>query len=116
MHETRRARELRRAETAAEARIWQRLRGRNLKGYKFVRQLPIGPYFADFACREEKLIVEIDGATHGTDEEIRRDERRSAFLEEFGYRIIRFINYEVCENLDGVMETILAALERRTIL
>ncbi len=62
------------------------------------------------------VIVEVDGATHGTDEEVQRDEVRTAFLIRAGYRVIRFTNIEVCENLDGVLETILTALERRSTL
>ncbi len=62
--ETRRARTLRKEAPSAEARLWQRLRNRKLKDFKFVRQFPIGLYFADFACCEELLIVEVDGATH----------------------------------------------------
>jgi very-short-patch-repair endonuclease len=85
-----------------------------LKGFKFVRQVSIGPYFADFVCREQKLVVELDGATHGTSAEIERDERRSAFLADQGYRVIRFTNAEVSEAPESVVETILAALERRT--
>jgi very-short-patch-repair endonuclease len=113
LHETRRARELRHGQTAAEERLWRRLRGRKLSGFKFVRQEPIGPYFGDFVCREEKLVVEIDGATHGTGVEIERDERRSAFLAKLGFRVIRFGNAEVFDAPDSVVETILAALERR---
>jgi very-short-patch-repair endonuclease len=78
--------------------------------------MPIGPYFADFSCRDEMLIVEVDGATHGTDEEVRRDEARTAFLIRHGYHVIRFTNAEVFENLDGVLETILAVLDGRTTL
>ena len=66
--ETRRARELRRLSPAAERILWARLKNRGLGGVKFVRSEPIGPYFADFACRSAKLIVEIDGATHSTDD------------------------------------------------
>ncbi len=110
--EARRARELRRSETNAEASLWRRLRGRGLCGLKFVRQEPIGPYFADFACREQKLIVEIDGATHSTDEELRKDAARTVFLCERGYRVVRFTNEEVYRNLDSVLETILARLEK----
>ncbi len=80
IHEAKRARELRRAETSAEAKLWARLRSRRLSGLKFVRQLPIGPYFADFVCREEMLIVDVDGATHGTADEIEADTRRTAAL------------------------------------
>jgi very-short-patch-repair endonuclease len=108
--ETRRARAFRKDQTAAEPLVWRALRGRSLSGFKFVRQAPVGPYFADFACREEKLIVEIDGATHSTDAEQLRDNRRSEFLHAQGYRIVRVTNEDVYRNLDGVPETILAQL------
>lgn len=114
LHETKRARTLRREQTAAEAQLWQHLRGRRLNGFKFVRQEPIGSYFADFVCREQKLVVELDGATHGTDIEIKRDERRSGDLADQGYRVIRFTNAEVFEAPESVVETILVALQRRT--
>jgi very-short-patch-repair endonuclease len=116
IHEIRRARELRRQQTAAEERLWGRLRGRKLKGFKFARQAPLGPYFGDFVCRECKLVIELDGATHGTEAEIERDERRSAYLANQGYRILRFTNAEMFETADSVIETILAALEQRTTL
>ena len=79
-----------------------------------MRQEPIGPYFADFCCREEKLVIEIDGATHSTEAELARDSSREAFLVSRGYRVLRFRNAEVYEEMDGVMETVLAALEERT--
>ncbi len=93
-----------------------RLRARGLNGFKFVRQEPIGPYFVDFVCREAKLVVEVDGATHSTDDEIRGDERRASFLRAQGYRITRVGNDDVYRNLDGAMETILAAIEGRSSL
>jgi very-short-patch-repair endonuclease len=108
--ETRRARLLRGDQTRAEALLWRALRGRGLGGFKFVRQEPIGPYFADFVCRDQRLIVEIDGATHSTDEELRHDARRTEFLLEQRYRIVRFNNEDIYRNLDGVLETILASL------
>lgn len=108
--EPRRARKLRREQTEAERRLWQKLRDRRLGGFKFVRQEPIGPYFADFVCRERALVVEIDGATHSTDDELAYDARRTAFLEREGFRVLRATNAEIYENLDGVLETILAAL------
>jgi very-short-patch-repair endonuclease len=80
--ETRRARSLRRTQTPAEARLWSKLRNRGLAGHKFVRQEPVGPYFADFLCRERALIVEVDGAAHSTSEELTQDARRTRFLEE----------------------------------
>ena len=106
------ARELRDGSTSAERILWQRLRNRSLAGFKFVRQAPIGPYIADFLCRETKLVVEIDGATHSTDEEIASDNRRTRFLEEQGFCIIRFTNEAVFESSDGVLEAILARLEK----
>ena len=116
IEEHRRARALRQASTSAEGRLWRSIRGRGLKGHKFVRQEPIGPYFVDFVCRVEKLVVEVDGATHGTAEEVVHDRRRTAFLEENGYRVIRVQNADVYENLAGVLEVILSALERRSTL
>ena len=75
-----RARELRRADIPAEARLWSHLRGRRLQSFKFVRQAPIGPYIVDFLCREVRFIVEVDGATHSEDHEIAYDRRRDAYL------------------------------------
>jgi very-short-patch-repair endonuclease len=111
--ETRRARDLREGQTRAEALVWRALRGRALAGFKFVRQEVIGPYFADFACRAERLVVEIDGATHATDEELQRDTHRTEGLRSHGYEVLRFTNDDVYRNVDGVLATILARLERR---
>jgi very-short-patch-repair endonuclease len=110
--ETRRARSLRRNSTNAERTLWQHLKGRNLAGFKFVRQEQIGPYIVDFLCRETKLIIEIDGATHSTDEEIAADAHRTRFLEGLGFRIIRFTNEAVFESAEGVLQIILAELQK----
>jgi len=107
-----RARSLRKSDTAAEQRLWEALRSRRLAGLKFVRQLPVGPYTADFVCRARKLIVEVDGDTHSTDGELAHDIRRTAALEQAGYCVIRVWNAEVRENLEGVLETIRLAAER----
>ena len=107
---TSRARQLRREQTSAEQRLWSALRNRQLGGFKFSRQVPIGPYFADFVCRERRLIVEVDGATHGESDEIVRDRWRSDFLLQQGYRLVRVQNIDVYEALSGVCDTILAAL------
>jgi very-short-patch-repair endonuclease len=80
---------LRKSETPAEIKLWQALRARRLGNYKFVRQLSIEPYFADFACRAEKLIIEVDGATHSSVAEIEYDNARTAFLEVRGWRVHR---------------------------
>jgi very-short-patch-repair endonuclease len=104
---TTRARNLRRASTDAEARLWNRLRSRSLNGHKFVRQEPVGPYVVDFICRAERLILEVDGGQHATDP---RDAVREQWLVDHRCRILRFWNNDVLQNIDGVLETIAAAL------
>jgi very-short-patch-repair endonuclease len=108
---TARARELRQVGPDAERRLWTALRARQLGGCKFVRQEPIGPFFADFVCREHKLIVEIDGATHSTPQELTSDALREAQLNALGYRLLRINNQDVYENMDGVLESILLELQ-----
>ena len=110
LFESRRSRDLRRNPASAEQKLWRKLRNRQLCGVKFVRQEPIGPFFVDFVCRERKLIVEVDGATHSTPEELAGDAMRTEFLQDEGYRIVRVANDEVFHNIDGVCETILNAL------
>jgi very-short-patch-repair endonuclease len=102
-----RAQSLRRNATDAEMKIWFAVRDRRLAGYKFVRQEPIGPYIADFVCREAKLIIELDGGQHNESE---RDQRRDLFLISEGYRVLRFWNTDVLTNMHGVLQTILASL------
>jgi very-short-patch-repair endonuclease len=99
-----RARTLRQNPTEAERRIWQILRSRQMNGYKFRRQVPIGRYIADFVCHEVRLIVEIDGGQH--DRSSPQEAGRSRFLEHEGYRLLRLWNNEVLANLDGVHQTI----------
>jgi len=98
--------------TEAERRLWQILRSHQNDGYKFRRQVPISRYIADFTCHEARLIVEIDGGQH--DRSSPQEAERSAFLQNEGYRILRFWNNEVLENLDGVHATITAELDRIT--
>jgi very-short-patch-repair endonuclease len=105
---TARAQTLRAALTDAERKLWHRLRNRCLNGAKFVRQAPVGPYFADFACRESKLIVELDGSQHA---DSAYDAKRDAFLVSQGYSILRFWNDDALRAIESVCETILAALE-----
>ena len=107
---TNRARVLRSARARAEARIWAKLRNRQLGGYKFVRQAPIGPHYVDFACREQRVVVEIDGATHGDDAQLKADAEREQALAKLGYRVFRATNHDVYTNLDGVLDTLLAFL------
>ncbi len=108
-----RARALRKDDTEAERRLWEELRGRRLNGFKFVRQLPIGPYFADFACRAAKLVVEVDGATHGRADEVQHDATRTQFLQEQGWKVLRVWNADVFTQRNAVCDTILMALEKR---
>jgi very-short-patch-repair endonuclease len=83
------------------------LRNRQLNGLKFVRQYSIGPYFVDFVCRERMIIVEIDGATHSTEQELSYDAKRADYLREQGYRIFCANNGDVYENLSGVLTALL---------
>lgn len=105
---TNRSRVLRSKETSAEAQMWAELRDRRLNGLKFVRQMPVGPYFTDFACRQKKIIVEVDGGTHSTTDEKAADQKRTAFLKQEGYHVYRVHNSEIYENIDGVMEALSA--------
>jgi very-short-patch-repair endonuclease len=107
-----RARTLRHNMTEAERRVWQILRSHGMNGYKFRRQVPIGRYIADFACHEARLIVEIDGGQH--DRSSPQEAERSGFLQNEGYRILRFWNNEVLANPDGVHATIADELGRIT--
>jgi primosomal protein N' (replication factor Y) len=104
----RNARNLRMNMTDAEMRLWKILRDRNLDGLKFRRQRPVGPFIADFACVEERLIVEVDGGQHNGSAS---DARRTAWLQSRGWRVLRFWNDEVLRNVDGVCEQILSLLK-----
>ncbi len=108
---TNRSRVLRSQPISAEAKLWAMLRNRQLGGHKFVRQMPIGPYFADFACRERKVVVEVDGGTHSTDEEIARDGKRALALGRLGYRVFRVCNDDVYHNIDYTLDALLAFVE-----
>ena len=91
-----------------ENQLWYMLRNRGVAGHKFVRQMPIGPYIADFACRELGLIIELDGGQHATST---TDARRTAYLNSQGYGVLRFWNTEIVENRDGVLSAILGIIE-----
>jgi very-short-patch-repair endonuclease len=101
------ARKLRRDMTDAERLLWSRIRGDQL-GRRFISQFPIGESVADFACRRAKLVVELDGGHHALLTEA--DAARTRAIEAHGYKVIRFWNSDVTENLDGVLETILQEL------
>lgn len=99
-----RARELRREQTPAERKLWARLRRKQLYGLRFRRQHPIGPFIADFCCVAHKLVVEIDGHSHGA--QVEYDEARTAWLEERGYKVVRFTNDQIHRHLDAVLAEI----------
>jgi very-short-patch-repair endonuclease len=101
------AQRLRCEPTDAERKLWSVLRNRQLEGAKFRRQQPIGPFIADFVCQEQRLIIEADGGQHADSPP---DARRTAFLESKGYRVLRFWNNDILNNLDGVAQVIASAL------
>jgi very-short-patch-repair endonuclease len=106
------ARRLRRDMTEAEKVMWRILRARQLAGYKFRRQEPIGRYVVDFVCFSPRIVIEIDGGQHN--EVTSYEERRSRFLEREGFMVLRFWNNEVLENREGVCERIVVAISRIT--
>src|SRR5512138_3676711 len=108
-----RARNLRRNQTEAERRLWSRLRDRQIAGHKFRRQVALGPYIVDFACFDERLIIELDGGQHGEAEQQLRDDERTAWLKANGYLVLRYWNNEVLENMEGVLTAIADALQDR---
>jgi len=105
-----RARKLRAKQTNAEAVLWKALRNRQLARWKFRRQHPVDRYVVDFVTIDGKLIVEVDGATHSTKEELDRDAERARILTSLGFHIVRLTNIDVYENLDGVQEMIALTL------
>ncbi|AYV48823.1 endonuclease [Caulobacter flavus] len=110
MNRTAMARRLRRDQTDAERLLWSVLRGRRLEGFKFRRQVPIDRYVADFVCVEARLIVELDGGQHASDEGRAYDAARTRALEACGYVVLRFWNDAVRYELDGVGDEILSVL------
>ncbi len=107
----RKARQLRINSTDAEKLLWSHIRNRQLEGWKFRRQFPIGKYITDFVCPELKLIIEIDDGQHA--EQMDYDLRRTEFLQSEGYQVVRFWNNEVLGNTDGVLEALTLTLSQR---
>jgi len=97
------SRQLRKDQIPWEKKLWARLKGRKFFDLKFKRQVAIGSYIADFSCFEKMLIVELDGSEHAEDMARRNDEKRTKFLENCGYNILRFWNNEVGNNIEGVL-------------
>jgi very-short-patch-repair endonuclease len=104
------ARRLRKNETEAEQRLWKALHKLSLEGSHFRRQVPIGPYVADFACLSARLIIEVDGSQHGEPEGLVKDAERTAWLKSQGYRVLRVWNNDVFSNLAAVLDSVYAEL------
>ena len=96
------ARNLRRNESDAERKLWSRLRSRQFENLKFRRQQPIGKYIVDFVSLEKKIVVEVDGGQHNDLRNIENDKQRTKWLESEGFKVIRFLNNDVLQNIDGI--------------
>ena len=108
-----RSRDFRHPLTPPEAKVWHAVRDRQL-GFKFRRQHPIGRFIADFYCAEAKLVIEIDGDTHAVPDQAAYDSTRTAWLEERGYRVLRFQARDVDHDLDAVLQAIREACVGRS--
>ena len=109
-----RARALRQNSTEAERLMWSHLRDRRLAGHKFRRQHPQGPFFADFACLDARLVVEIDGGQHFEPDAVAADARRTAALQQAGFEVLRFDNRQVLAETDAVLAVIMERLQARS--
>jgi very-short-patch-repair endonuclease len=94
--------------TDAELRLWMRLRCDQIDGYRFRRQLPMGPYVVDLVCLKARLVIEVDGGQHA--QLVEHDDQRTAWLASRGFKVLRFWNNDVLQETDGVVETVRAAL------
>lgn len=97
------ARHLRRDQTPGEKVLWKKLRAKRFHGFKFRRQVPLGPYIVDFLCTEKKLIIEIDGDSHYESGAKMHDAERETYLRAQGFDVLRFGNRQTCESIDGVL-------------
>jgi very-short-patch-repair endonuclease len=107
-----RARSLRKSMTDTERRLWAKLRNRRFAGFKFRRQVPLGPFIADFVCFDRRMILELDGGQHTQQQEY--DAARTRWLEEHGFRVVRFWNHELWQDRDAVEELIWQRLHEMT--
>jgi very-short-patch-repair endonuclease len=107
------ARTMRSAMTPAELRLWNAVRAHRLMGLGFRRQHPVGPFIVDFACVECRVIVELDGSQHADDAAVIRDARRTAWLEQQGWTVLRFWNDDVLKTLDDVCQHIWIVCDAR---
>ena len=105
------SRQLRKDMTDAERRLWAKIRMKQLKGYQFYRQKPIGDYIVDFFCPRAKLVIEVDGSQHSSDEMTEYDRIRDEYMKSLGLRVLRFTNTDILTHIDGVVESILENME-----
>ncbi len=105
------ARDLRKNQTDTEQILWLQLRNRRFLNYKFRRQFPIESYIVDFICLELKLIIELDGSQHSN--QIDKDTERTLFLNQRGFKVVRFWNNDLYNNLEGILECISLAIEEQ---
>ena len=113
-HNLKNAKEMRSNMTPAETKMWRILRGKRFQGLKFKRQVLIGNYIVDFLCENKKIIIEIDGGQHNEELNIQSDNNRTHYLENNGYKVLRFWNDEVMKNINGVMEVIFREIEGKS--
>jgi len=106
------ARQLRENVTDAERHLWAKIRRKQVKGYQFYQQKPIGEYIVDFYCPKVKLVIEVDGSHHLVGGMIEYDRIRDDYLSRLGLRVLRFTNAEVLKNIEGVVERILENMEK----
>jgi very-short-patch-repair endonuclease len=102
---------LRHNETDSERNLWARLRNTSI-GVKFRRQQPIGDYIVDFVSFNKKLVIEVDGSQHSDIDNIEYDRKRTQYLERRGFRVIRFWDNDILNNIEGVISSILSALNK----
>ena len=107
------SRQLRENMTDAERLLWAKIRRKQLKGYQFYRQKPIGDYIVDFYCPRAKLVVEVDGSQHFTDEITEYDRIRDEYLSNLGLMVLRFTNIDVMAHIEGVVERIEGEISRK---
>jgi very-short-patch-repair endonuclease len=104
-----RSRKLRTEQTATEQLLWSKLRRRQIGGHKFRRQQVLGPYIVDFVCMEKKVVIELDGGQHS--EQLQYDQRRTGWLEQQGFLVLRFWDNQVFKEMEAVLRVIEATLE-----
>lgn len=105
------AQNLRRTSTETEVVFWSRIRRKQVLGFQFYRQKPVGPYIVDFYCPRAKLIIEIDGSQHFEEKNEQKDKERDTYLQALGFTVLRFNNTEVCQNVDSAVEMVFDFLD-----